>query len=268
MKKITFIDLDGTLLNDDSKLSIFSKIILKEYRKKSYLFAVTARSKNLTGIKNDIENIFDGFVFHNGAEIYYNDRLIYKNHLSKNELKEIWEILSFVNCKISIITDDIYFANYDASEYWNDIYNLQIIKDITEINNTVPKVNILIENDNQIEYIKNKFDKSNKYRIEFTDNQKFCIIEKSNSSKGNSVIKIKKHLNNNFSETIGIGNDDNDITMLKECDTKLCVGNSSKNLIDIADKVLETNNNDGVAKFLNNYLDHIKVENLIVGHHK
>lgn len=256
MKNITFIDLDGTLLNDDSKLTSYSKIVLKEYSQKSILIAVTARSKKLVGIDSDIKNLFDGFVFHNGAEIYYNNIQIYKNFLSKNDLKQIWNLLSHMKFKISIITDDTYYANYDASKDWNDIESLRIIDNIDEIIGPVPKLNITVENNNQKNFLESTFNSNKKYRIEFTDNNLYCIIQKRTSNKGIAIKKIINHLNGEFNKTIGIGNDENDICMLLECDEKICVANACDKLKNISDLIIDKNTNDGVAKYLMNSLSY------------
>ena len=55
---------------------------------------------------------------------------------------------------------------------------------------------------------------------------------------------------------IAFGNDENDIEMLKYAQNSVAMINSSGNLKKVAKFVTtESNNNDGVSIFLNNYFD-------------
>lgn len=232
-------------------------------RHKSFLLATTARSKKLSGIDNGIVCLFNGFIFHNGAETYFNNKLLCKNYFTNDELLKVLHLLNLNENKISIITNNKYFANFDALKYWSDIDNLEIFNSVEDLSRVfAPKINIMIERERQIKIFKNIFNVNTDFTIEFTDNYKYCIIEKSSSNKGNAVKFIKNHLKDYFTTTIAIGNDSNDIFMFKECDYKVCVSNSSRDLIEIADTVIGSNNEEGVAKYLLTYLDGFDIHNI------
>ena len=81
-------DLDGTLLNEEGKLTDYTKKILKEVSKDNILIAASGRG--LTGIKAALEDIysyFSYFICGNGSFIYHKDELIYEKSLSKKLLR-------------------------------------------------------------------------------------------------------------------------------------------------------------------------------------
>lgn len=69
-------------------------------------------------------------------------------------------------------------------------------------------------------------------------------------SKGNGIKNFCKNLNIDLKDTIAIGDEDNDISMFNVVGYKVAMGNGSKELKKYADEITETNDNDGVAVFL------------------
>ena len=69
-------------------------------------------------------------------------------------------------------------------------------------------------------------------------------------SKANAIQKFCQLLKIDPDNTIAIGDGFNDIEMLKVAKTRVAMGNAVQALKDIADIIIDTNNNDGVAKFL------------------
>ena len=51
-------------------------------------------------------------------------------------------------------------------------------------------------------------------------------------------------------EIVAFGDDKNDIDMLKICGTGVAVSNAIKEVLDIADEVTLSNDEDGVAKWI------------------
>lgn len=74
------------------------------------------------------------------------------------------------------------------------------------------------------------------------------------TSKGKSVLRVARILGIDTMDTIAFGNYGNDISMLKMCGTGVAMKNSSSELLDVADYVTDTNNRNGIAKYLKKFI--------------
>ncbi len=73
-------------------------------------------------------------------------------------------------------------------------------------------------------------------------------IYNSTASKANAVLQVKKLVG--ADKLVCFGDNLNDISMIKAADTGAAVGNACDELKNAADIVIDDNNNDGVAKFI------------------
>ena len=79
-------------------------------------------------------------------------------------------------------------------------------------------------------------------------------IGNSSANKGNALITLAKYLNIDIKDTIAIGNDYNDISMLKEAGLSICVENSLEEVKQESNYITSSNNEDGVALVLEKML--------------
>lgn len=81
---------------------------------------------------------------------------------------------------------------------------------------------------------------------------KHCLdIVAEGVSKGSALAEYADSLGISTSQTIAIGDSENDIEMLKTAGVSIAMGNASQDVKDVCDIVTEDNNNGGVAKALN-----------------
>lgn len=77
----------------------------------------------------------------------------------------------------------------------------------------------------------------------------FSIVS-NESSKGIALKKLAEYLNIPISQTIAIGNDNNDLSMIQVAGIGVAVENATTELKQIADYITSSNDDDGVIKFL------------------
>ena len=82
----------------------------------------------------------------------------------------------------------------------------------------------------------------------------FCNIANIDCNKGNAVKKLLEILNIPKNDAIAIGDDNNDLSMFEEVGYKVAVSNAIDIVKDKADEITLSNDEDGVAIFLNNLL--------------
>lgn len=79
-------------------------------------------------------------------------------------------------------------------------------------------------------------------------------IVASNVTKGNALTKLASIKNIPLSHTIGIGDSFNDIDMIRIAGLGVAMGNAPQEVKDAADFVTKDNNHDGIAYFISKFL--------------
>lgn len=244
--KIAFFDLDGTLTNS-KQLITENNINALKYLKKKYIKIVicTGRWDNYV-INYNKSNIIDYIICNNGSEIYdlNNNKLINSETLSSDTINNINKY-----CKDNNL--DIIYNGLLKRYKINDVINNNVFQGVI-ICKEKEEVNKLIEFakkiDTKITYI------SSSYYKNINSNSYTTNINLIETSKGNGIKKLLKHLNINKEDSICFGDNNNDIDMFLNCGIKVCMENGLKELKDIADYITLTNDEDGIAYFINNYL--------------
>ena len=91
--------------------------------------------------------------------------------------------------------------------------------------------------------------------IKFKDDKTiFCDIANINSNKGSAVKKLLEILNIKKEKTIAIGDDINDLSMFEQVGYKVAVDNAIDIVKENADEITLSNDEDGVAVFLDKML--------------
>ncbi|NLK45048.1 MAG: HAD family phosphatase [Treponema sp.] len=246
-----FVDLDDTLLDSNKNISEKSlKIIQLFISRGNKIVITTARSGRLAGLQKELRVLTPYFIFHNGGQIKINGEEVYRKYLESDDIKEVGYDLSLHNIFTAAILEDVYFANYNAVEIWGAIENF-VYTDYKNFSKSAPKLSIMIRSDLE----KTVIDKySDRYNIVYIDHNKNAILSPKNVSKGNAVQIFMDLMDEKTNQSIYIGNDYNDISGFNACDIKVAVANSEKILLEKADLVIEGNNENGVANYLERLL--------------
>ena len=79
--------------------------------------------------------------------------------------------------------------------------------------------------------------------------QNYCL----RVHKGNALLKLCAYLNIDPSQTMAFGDGLNDVTMLKTAGIGVAMGNAAPQVKEAADFITDTNDNDGVAKAIEQF---------------
>ena len=255
MKYLIAIDSDGTLRHSDGTISSKTKRIIKKLIERDNIVVIcTARPRYYTlKISNKVSSN-KYLISSNGTEVYdnVNKKIIYCRYLPKNECKKIYQETKQLGLRVMFVTENTeyvtMFTRNDSQILLNDNNKDKLFKkDIKQImiiskeKKLVKKYKSIIEKKSNLCVV----DSSREDKEEIW----FSIIS-SNSSKGNSLKILSKYLNIPITNTIAIGNDNNDISMIDIAGIGVAVGNSTSRLKRHADHIVESNDEDGVANFL------------------
>ena len=267
MKILYVTDLDGTLLNNSGKLSEYSIKTINELIKNGMCFSyATARSLvSASSVTNGLVTNFP-VITKNGTFIenaYTKDRL-YSLNFSEEEKLFLMNTLE----KYSIYPIVYAIINGNEKKSWIKDKENDGIKDKFKSRNDDPRyrpVNTI--NDlfcGEIYYINcigtkdilinvyNVFLETNKFscllqKEYYTEHYWFEILPK-NATKGNTILALKELLRCNKIITFGDGL--NDIPMFKISDESYAVENAEQELKNYATGIIESNENNGVARWL------------------
>lgn len=246
------MDLDGTLLNEEGRLTDYTKKILKEVGKDNILIAASGRG--LTGIKAALEDIysyFSYFICGNGSFIYHKDELIYERLFREKDIEPICGIAKEFDTDFRIMT-------------YNECQTLkgeeETVKEANKNNLPIVKTNSFSEGfkmvisgqKEKIDEIMSKLKQLNMEKISY------CRSDYNNidfGAKGISKAKALKYIcdkyNYSYKDIIAFGDAGNDTEMLCFAEVGVAMKNALPELKEHTTYVTQlTNNEDGVAHFL------------------
>lgn len=270
-------DLDGTLLRNDATISDFSIITLNSLIENGVLFTyATARSfSSATPLVKQLNLELPAVTF-NGVFVINpqtGEHLI-ENVFTKKSLKIAEKFLrennlaplvySYINGeeRVSFLGEKIDRVKSYIDSRKGD-KRLRTAKNYDELfEGNVFYLTVL--NAENTELLDNFFTAENgfahNFQIDTYDDTTWYEIYDKNAGKAAAVRQVKTLLN--ADKMVCFGDNKNDIEMLKAADLGVAVGNSFDELKEIADIIIEENEFDAVAKFIdrreNATTDHFK----------
>jgi len=269
MKKIIFIDLDGTFFNDEREPTKANIKALQHAKAKGHeIVFTTGRSYPFIASVNKLCGNISRFAISGTGSIIYDmqeNKIIKQTPIPKSAVEAICkldspEIIWFFHCADGAYSN---FANFPfqhetakhftepVSEFvktkticqmWLGGKDFDLVKDLATDIEKVPDV-----------YISNRhkalLDVSYPRR-----NLAFYDILLKGISKGSGIKTLCDMLNIPKENRIAIGDDMNDLSMFTEVGTSVAMENALPEVKKAATHLTDTNNNDGVAKFLNKFL--------------
>ncbi|MCX4341720.1 MAG: HAD family hydrolase [Lachnospiraceae bacterium] len=253
--KILLFDLDGTLLRDDKTLSEYTLQTLSKCRKHGYLIGIsTSRGEQnclvfLKEMKPDI------LISSGGALVRRNDKIICSSAFSVRETNSFIASareLCGTDCEITVDTLDAHYWNYktdpkEQDKSWGD----SIYTDFKDFPYEALKISVEIPDPHLAQKLCEHFSDLDSRRFSDGDWYQFT---KSGITKEKAILAICDACHVDAANIIAFGDDFADIGMLKMCGVGVAMGNAIKEVKDIADVITLSNEEDGVAAYLEKWL--------------
>jgi len=254
-KRILLFDLDGTLLRDDKTLSRHTLEVLSKCKERGFFIGIsTSRSeqnclKFLKELKPDI------FISSGGALVRANGKIICSSSFSAAETKSFIETVRNIcgmDCEITVDTFDAHYWNYkinpkEQDKSWSD----SIYTDFKDFYHEALKICVEIPNSNFAQKLCGHFSELDIQRFSDGDWYKFT---KSGTTKEKAILAVCEACHADVSEIVAFGDDYADIGMLKLCGIGVAMGNAIQEVKDTADVITLSNEEDGVAAYLEKWI--------------
>lgn len=259
------IDLDGTLLTDDKKITDFSYQILQNlYNKGIKIIIATgrglSRAKQLTE-KLDFDKIIlanNGAIIHSSSNIAMDEDLMLDSNVvdKLSTLSKEYGIRPyfFVENKCSLLIQDEDDKKYYVDSVGDESEIMTISERNLPINDCVSMIMISAKNHilKIVDTIKNNphvtYHIHTKY---FPQNIRMLEVQNVNTDKYKRAIALLEHFGIKNDEVVAIGDAHNDLEMVVNSGLGVAMKNSDDILKQQADIITQyTNEEDGLAKFL------------------
>lgn len=247
MYKMIVIDLDNTLLTEEKIITKFTKDILYKYQKLGFkLIIATAKSEKAA--RPYLEFLYpDAVIYNNGSLIKSNQNIIYEkmipNHICRDLIHFCTECYGLENTKV--------VTQY--GDFTNSLHNINSILEYNDYNNfPYDAYKITIKTEEEIAcQIAQKYKECSVFRFE---NRNSFVFTQLGANKGTAVKKIAVQYDIDIDDVIAFGDDSGDIEMLKICGMGIAVANAKQDVKKIANDICESNENDGVAKWIEKHI--------------
>lgn len=270
--KLIVSDLDETLLNDDHLVGQRNHDAILKARKEHGIKFVPATGRGFTQIQSELKDLglddLEGeyVISFNGAALSENknNRVIEFKGLPFAKMKEIFEAgLNFDVCQQVYTPDAVYIFNLsDAEKKHLAGLKLEIIycqENNVDFLKDTPIAKIIYQNED-VPYLMSLEEKLKPLTdgcvaVSYSSNR-YMEFNAAGVDKGQGLIDLAHKLGIDIKDTIAVGDNYNDISMLKVAGLAVAANNAVTDVKAICDYVTEANNNEGVvAELIERFID-------------
>ena len=261
MYKLIASDMDETLLNDEHEICQRNIDLIMKAKEKGVKF-VPATGRGFMSIQENLkilglyDEVGEYVISFNGGALCENkdNRILFFNGLSFEKTKEIFEFGLTCDVCIHVYTQDqVYIYNLNESEaqriqnqkldcvimeentmdFLKDTPISKILyqkTDIPYLMSLEPKMQDIVAGECAVSYSSNRYMEFNKIGVD----------------KGQGLIKLAELLGIDISETIAVGDNYNDMPMLKVAGLSVAAQNAVEDVQKACDVTTMADNNEGV----------------------
>ena len=259
--KAVALDLDGTLLNSRKEISEENKNILKKLSENGVeILIVTGRPYPITKKIAQSLEIPLTVICYNGARVMNlkTDEIIFEKVLEEKQVLKIIEFCRKNKKDLNLFQNDIWYVEDLESigtKYYKKNSKLEpTLKLFDTFDNLQMIKSIIIDENDILEKVEKELRDILGNTVHFTYSQdKYLEILNKDVNKGLTLKNVLEEKGIEMSECIAFGDAHNDLEMLELAGIGVAMGNAHEVIKNKVQYITETNDNDGVAKFLKNF---------------
>ncbi|TDD93673.1 Cof-type HAD-IIB family hydrolase [Flavobacterium cellulosilyticum] len=258
--KVVISDLDGTLLNSNHQISDYTKSVFQQLHSENILIIVATGRHHLDALPIVATLGCPVYLItSNGARIHSPSReLLYSFDIKSDAIKSVLALNTDAEITTVLFKEKVWQTNRENKKlnsfqtvmhYPFEIVDFNIIEDLSAI-----KLLFTHSDHQKLVALKDAIFKNNSIDFSYAFSLPFCLefMDKS-VDKSVAILKVLEKYNLTFDESIAFGDGFNDERMLVSSGKALIMENAVENLKTKLShlEVISSNDNDGVAKYLN-----------------
>ena len=262
MSKFIFIDIDGTLLNEERAIPDSAKKAIRQAKEKGHkLIVATGRSNR--GVIPEIRELgFDGYIFSAGAVVEYKNQTVYKKTMNPDLIQTL--IKSMEENEIGYILEGYKQVYYDPRFLEYLLQNMPL-EELDSDSSRFQPVSSYKHGEHdifKIAFFAKDVEHSKAFEATMQDCTEIFIfthqhvlgdmvngeITNANINKASGIKHLMTHAKKPMANTISFGDSLNDLEMIQLTQTGVCMGNGTQALKDVADDVTDSPADDGIYK--------------------
>ncbi|NLC95967.1 MAG: HAD family hydrolase [Erysipelotrichaceae bacterium] len=267
MKKVIFIDVDGTLVDYSNVLPKSAITAIREARKNGHLvYICTGRSK--AEVPAEIWDIgLDGMIGGNGSYVDHNGTVVMHQVISKEDSKDIVDWLKSKNLEFYLESNNGLFPSEKFREVGKKTIqeyskgkgatNYQDIEVDDVLHGLIWGENLYRDDLNKVSFILNSYQDYLDALERFShlkvgtwggvgEHALFGDIGVANITKAHAIDELLKYLNMDVKDTIAFGDAKIDIPMLEYCNIGVAVNSGGEEIKAMADYITDDVDKDGI----------------------
>lgn len=267
--KLIACDMDETLLNDNHEICQRNIDVIKRARKEYGIKFVLATGRSYDLVQKQLQDLDlydkeDEYVLSfNGGALTENsgNRILQFKGLSFNKVKELFEFGLSKNLCVHIYTKDalyIYNMFEDSRERLKNIAHIEMNDNSIDFLEDTPIGKLIYESLDMDFLMSLEKEMSNMIENQCTisySSNRYMELNTLGVDKGQGLIDLAKILNIDIKDTIAIGDNYNDMSMLKVAGLSVAANNAIEDVKEVCDYTTEADNNEGaVAELIEKFI--------------
>lgn len=269
--KLIVLDLDGTLLTSDKKISPVNFAALEQAAAKG-IHIVPCTGRYYAGMPEDVRNLpfLRYAITINGADIYdaKECKSLHQALISPEKADEVFSVLDTLPVIYDCYQDGhgwIEQKFYDIADQYamgevraEDIRKMRTPLDgfkqtIRERGKPVQKIQMFFRDLDLRAEMLSKLQQRFPELVVTTSLTNNIEMNSHTAHKGTALLELCRQLGIDPGATMAFGDGLNDVTMLRTAAVGVAMGNAAPQVKDVADYITDTNDNDGVAKAVRHF---------------
>lgn len=262
--KFIVVDLDGTLLNDNHELSDGNKATIeKAIAQDIKVIIATGKTRKsaediITTLKLDTPGVFvQGLMIYNAdgtvrQQVTLDEKTT--RHIVQYAEAQGFDVIAY--CGNRLVTRRLNDSVEEIADFGEPMPEAigTLINHISTLK--INKLIIVGGDKRKLKALRWQLDKQLDGKASFTDGGVLTSLEvlPKGTSKGQGVKTLLRQLDANPENVMGIGDAENDVEMLETVGFAVAVENAAKKTKAVADEIVGTNNDDGVAEAIKRFV--------------
>lgn len=261
-RKTVFLDIDGTILGENTEITEKTRFAVSQARKRGN-FVCIATGRCMAEVDESIRALdFDGYVCAAGAYLMHGERLVQAVYMEKEQLEKSIEVLEEAGCfwvlegveHLYVSRDGWKALKLRAAEDTQAARLVRVYSESVRLFCTLDEVSFV----NKISYFWSKEsvhrlrEKAEKLGLTLTAFSMDWAAGESGEltlkgcHKGEGILRMARCMETAPEDVIAIGDSANDVEMLRAAGTGIAMGNASEDVKALADEVTGSVADDGV----------------------